>query len=190
MTTTLIVPGLNGSGPDHWQNWFELHVADCIRVIQSDWKTPHLATWSHAVSRDLRRSPGRVFLVAHSFGVLAAADSAIRFPERIAGAMLVAPADPKKFHFDSQILRHRLSFPSLLVASRNDKWMSFERAHRWAETWGSQLIDAGHAGHINAKSGYGPWPEGISLYEKLRTPVSHSGAFRRNDDILLELGEI
>ena len=37
MDTTLIVPGLHGSGPDHWQSWFERRIPNCVRVVQSDW---------------------------------------------------------------------------------------------------------------------------------------------------------
>ena len=36
MDTTLIVPGLNGSGPDHWQTWFERQLPDCIRVMHHE----------------------------------------------------------------------------------------------------------------------------------------------------------
>ena len=30
--TTLIVPGLHGSGPAHWQTWFETQVPGALRV--------------------------------------------------------------------------------------------------------------------------------------------------------------
>ena len=42
MDTTLIVPGLHGSGPEHWQSWFERHIDNCVRVVQSEVR--HLAT--------------------------------------------------------------------------------------------------------------------------------------------------
>ena len=32
MDTTLIVPGLHGSGADHWQTWFEQKLPDAVRV--------------------------------------------------------------------------------------------------------------------------------------------------------------
>ncbi|MBC7832417.1 MAG: alpha/beta hydrolase, partial [Hyphomicrobium sp.] len=46
MDPTLIVPGLHGSGPDHWQSWFERQIPNCVRVIQGDWASPNLQLWS------------------------------------------------------------------------------------------------------------------------------------------------
>jgi hypothetical protein len=60
-----------------------------------------------------------------------------------------------------------LPFPTIVVASRNDPTVSFNRARFLAESWGSEFIDLGAAGHINEKSGYGLWPEGHELVERL-----------------------
>jgi predicted alpha/beta hydrolase family esterase len=60
--------------------------------------------------------------------------------------------------------RDPLPFPSLTVASRNDPFGSFEHADDIASAWGSLLVDAGYAGHINAESGHGPWPEGTMVF--------------------------
>jgi predicted alpha/beta hydrolase family esterase len=168
MTTTLIVPGLNSSGPDHWQTWFEDQLSDSIRVIQRDWKDANLPEWSSRMRREISRNPGRFFIVAHSFGVLAAVQAAQDHSERIAGALLVAPADPTKFRVSDFLPSKPLTFPSVLVASTNDPWMSLERAALWADRWGSDLVHLGAAGHINAESGYGPWPEGLILFDRVR----------------------
>ena len=105
MDTTLIVPGLHGSGPDHWQSWFERKIANCVRVVQSDWSTPNLPQWSAKLRRELNRVPGRVWIVAHSFGCLAAVQTAFDYSERISGLMLVAPADPARFGLQDVIAR-------------------------------------------------------------------------------------
>src|SRR5262245_43685168 len=97
MTTTLIVPGLDGSEPTHWQSWLERQVPNSRRVVQSDWSDPDLPRWSARLRSELSRTPGRVFVVAHSFGCLAAALTAFDCRELVAGAMLVAPADPERF---------------------------------------------------------------------------------------------
>jgi hypothetical protein len=60
--------------------------------------------------------------------------------------------------------RDPLPFPSLLVASRSDPYCTFERAEDFAYAWGSALLDAGDAGHVNIASGYGPWPEGLMRF--------------------------
>jgi pimeloyl-ACP methyl ester carboxylesterase len=55
---------------------------------------PH---WDQAVRDGIDQAPGPVWLVAHSFGCLAAVLAASSRPERVAGLMLVAPADPERF---------------------------------------------------------------------------------------------
>jgi len=192
MTTTLIVPGLGDSGPDHWQSWIELRAPGAVRAIQPNWHHPYLPHWSHTVARELRRSPGPAIVVAHSFGVLAAVTAADEHPELIASALLVAPADPEQFQLTGEVPQARLPYPSILVASRNDKWMSYEAAGALAEAWGSTLFDAGHAGHINPKSGYGPWPVGLALLDQLKGEATtrRDQLARRKDDFFIELGEI
>lgn len=168
MTTTLIVPGLNSSGPAHWQSWFEAHVPGTIRVIQADWNKANLSDWSAKVRRDITRTPGRLFIVAHSFGVLAAVQAAADHAQRIAGALLVAPADPAKFGVDELLPQGPLPFASVVVGSTNDPWMTLERAAHWADRWAADFVNLGAVGHVNIESGFGPWPEGLALYERLR----------------------
>jgi hypothetical protein len=173
MTTTLIIPGLHSSGPDHWQTWFEEQLPATVRVIQSDWDKPDLTIWSARVRRDIHRNPGRHIVVAHSFGVLAAVYAGAREPDRIAGALLVAPADPEKFRAAGELPRDPLPFPAVVVASSNDPWMTLWKAADWADRWGADFVNLGDAGHINAESGFGPWPEGLSLLERLRRRSQH-----------------
>jgi len=56
-----------------------------------------------------------------------------------------------------------LPFPSLVVASSEDPYIALERAEYFARCWGSELVNIGPAGHINAASGYGKWAEGVEL---------------------------
>ena len=53
------------------------------------------------------------------------------------------------------------------MASHDDPYCSFARAQSFAAAWGSTLVDAGAAGHINADSGLGDWPQGQALLNKL-----------------------
>ncbi|HSD37255.1 MAG TPA: alpha/beta hydrolase [Rhodocyclaceae bacterium] len=168
MSTVLIIPGLHGSGPAHWQTWFEGQVADCVRVEQGDWSSPQLTRWAGSVRQQLDRAKGHVWIVAHSFGCLAAAHAAWDYRDRIAGAMFVAPADPDKFEVTSIIPNEQLGFPSVVVSSSNDPWVRLMRAAWLADTWGSRFINIGAAGHINTDAGFGPWPEGLLIFEQLR----------------------
>lgn len=165
--STLIVPGLNSSGAAHWQTWFEKQIPGAVRVVQRDWKSADLAAWASRVRREISRRPGRILIVAHSFGALAAAQAADDHRHRIAGALFVAPADPDKFGVAALLPQGPLDFPAILVASANDPWLSIERAAGLAATWNADFVSVGAAGHINAESGYGPWPGGLRLLQRL-----------------------
>ena len=56
-----------------------------------------------------------------------------------------------------------LPFRSVLLASHTDPYCSFQRAQALAAHWGSSFIDWGDAGHLNAESGLGAWPQGHDL---------------------------
>jgi len=183
LPTVLTVPGLDNSGPDHWQSLWEDLLADCHRVDMGDWSSPRREAWVERLDRRIDAQKGPAVLVAHSLGCLAVAWWAHRRWQvvrrhTILGALLVAPPCTERGAASSRIADFRptprtpLPFPSLLVASRNDPCAGFEASSALAEAWGSQLVDAGQAGHINADSGLGVWPEGLSLLEGLMTSVS------------------
>lgn len=175
--TTLIVPGFHGSGPLHWQTWIEERLPGAQRVRGIDWEQPVLARWAATVRDEIDAAPHAVWLVAHSFGCLASVVAATDRPDKVAGALLVAPADPQRFGplglrtagagADESIADWlpdtALECPSTLVASSSDPWLRLENAAVWAERWGSRLIDIGDAGHINTEAGFGPWPFGLEL---------------------------
>lgn len=172
MDKVLIVPGLRNSGPRHWQSWFETVLPNTQRVEQADWERPCLSDWAARVRHAIDTVDEPLWLVAHSFGCLATVTAGLVRGERIRGALLVAPADPDRFGEPTVLLEERLPFPSLVVASNNDPWVSSSIAERWAQQWGSDFIDIGRAGHINVDSGHGSWPEGLQLFERLRNAAS------------------
>ncbi|MGQ0674347.1 MAG: RBBP9/YdeN family alpha/beta hydrolase [Hyphomicrobium sp.] len=171
MTATLIVPGLKSSGPDHWQTWLEHRIPGSVRVIQRDWSHADLPEWSNRVRRQIDRIPGRIVIVAHSFGVLAAVAATHEISDAIAGALFVAPADPARLGLEDQVPKHPLPYRSIVVASTNDPWMTLSRAVHWASRWGSDVVNLGPVGHINAEAGFGPWPEGLTLLDRLRHSI-------------------
>jgi predicted alpha/beta hydrolase family esterase len=168
MAKTLIVPGLRNSGPTHWQSWFETQLPDTHRVEQADWERPRIFEWSARVCEEIDAIGEAVWIVAHSFGCLATVSAAFERPDRILGALLVAPADPQRFGEPTARLENELQFPSLVVASTNDPWVRASVAEYWAGQWGSEHLSVGEAGHINVDSGHGPWPEGLRLFEQLQ----------------------
>ena len=102
-----------------------------------------------------------------------------QFRNRISGAFLVAPPDvendairPRHLMTFGPYPRDPLPFPSVVVASRDDAFSSLESAEDIAGAWGSLFIDAGEAGHINADSGHGPWPEGLLTFGKFMSRLT------------------
>lgn len=168
MATTLIVPGLRNSGPTHWQTWFETQLPGSRRVEQDDWEKPRLADWAARVRQQIEAVDDELWIVAHSFGCLASVAAGLARPQRIRGALLVAPADPERFGEPTARIEAQLPFPSLVVASSNDPWVKASVAERWARQWGSDFLNIGAAGHINVDSGHGPWPQGLGLFEQLQ----------------------
>ena len=112
-------------------------------------------------------------VVAHSLGVPTFIQAIPQFRKPVAGAFLVAPPDvanpairPRHLMTFGPYPRDPLPFPSITIASKNDPYCAPEVAEDIAAAWGSLYVDAGEAGHINADSGFGPWPEGSMAFAK------------------------
>lgn len=175
--TILTVPGLGGSGPSHWQTLWEEARPDTVRVELGMWNAPHRNAWVTKLDQSIRAARAPVVLAAHSLGCLAVAWWAelTRQPYGwpVAGALLVAPADVDRADVRPELATFGptpptpLPFPSIVVASRDDPWISIERAHSLAVGWGSHFVDAGHQGHLNAASGIGWWQEGQELLDRV-----------------------
>lgn len=182
-TTTLILPGLSSSGPDHWQSHWERADSTCVRVQQLEWDAPRCADWVLALERAVRGCDGDVVLVGHSSSCAMVAHWAhattAGMLARVRGALLVAPSDPEGAHYPAApsgfapVPLETLPFRSIVVASNDDMYVSLERARAYATAWNSEFVDVGAAGHINAASGHGPWPDGVALLNQLRQPNDH-----------------
>jgi predicted alpha/beta hydrolase family esterase len=179
----LIIPGLGGSGPDHWQSRWAQKLSTARVVEQEDWLNPTRDAWVKAIRREIESSARPVALVGHSLGCIAAASAIAETPARdkIAMAFLVAPPDPDAPAlpegsidpgFKEKAPQAALGVPGVIIASRNDAFADYSFAERLAFLWGLDLADAGDAGHINAESGHGPWPEGLMRLAGLFSRIS------------------
>jgi predicted alpha/beta hydrolase family esterase len=170
----IIVPGWRNSGPEHWQSHWERSLPHAVRVRQDDWENPDREAWIGTLAASVELSPWPVLLVAHSLGCVTATALPPALHNRIAAALLVAPADverpgaPPCLAAFAPIAGRPLPFQSVVVASDNDPYCGVARASHFAEQWGSRLVILSGAGHINAESGHGPWPEGLKLLRALR----------------------
>lgn len=174
MTHYLIIPGLGNSGPAHWQTWFEKTIPNCKRIEQKEWDSPALTDWLMAIDHAVAAlDPSSVVLIGHSLGCSTIAHWAEHSGKIIKGAMLVAPSDIEAPAYTfpatgfTPIPLNKLPFKTIVVASNNDVWVSAERARYFANCWGSDYINIGDAGHINADAGFGPWEEGVSILKRL-----------------------
>lgn len=173
-TPILILPGYGDSGPDHWQSHWERDEPTFRRVAQDDWLMPRLRDWLATLDRYIRECDAPPVLAAHSLSCSLVARWATRPTAPVRGALLVAPADvdspdhtPDEVRSFSPIPLVPLPFPSIVVASTDDPFVTPARAAAFARAWGSRLVTLPNAAHINADAGYGPWPEGRRLLADL-----------------------
>jgi len=171
----LTVPGLFGSGAEHWQTLWEREHPEIVRVEQDDWERPRLEAWIGTLEQAVSSVGSRPLLVAHSLGVALVAHWASRSDARVRAALLVAPADVDARDRTPDLVRgfapmplRPLPFPSIVVASDDDPYVAVERAAYFADCWRSRLVRVGELGHINAESKLGHWPRGLALLDQLR----------------------
>lgn len=170
----LIVPGWKGSGPQHWQSRWQARLPRATRVEQDDWESPTRSAWVAALSEAIENASRPPLLIAHSLGCITVAHLPLAIRQHIAGALLVAPADverdgaPAVLRDFAPVPTVPLPFPSIVVASTDDPYCSPARAQAFAANWGSDLVMAPDAGHLNEASGLGDWPEGLRLLTSLR----------------------
>ena len=186
----LTVPGLEGSGPDHWQTRWERERGDCLRVEMGCWTDPDPRIWVERLDEAVRGHQHRsILLVAHSLGCQAVAWWGRLFgcggDRRVLGALLVAPPDVERSP-DPRIRRFgpmptlALPVPALLVASRNDPHSGIDRSEHMAARLGAEFLDIGMAGHINAASRLGSWSEGQRLVDALAARLRTGSATTRS----------
>ena len=176
--TTLILPGINNSGPDHWQSrWEKLHPA-FRRVNQDEWDAPRCTEWVRRLDDVIASSWDDIVLVAHSSACALVAhwtkQATPSQAAKIRGALLVAPSDPNGPNYPkgpsgfAPVPLIALPFPSIVVASTNDKYVTVDRAREYATAWHSRFVVIENAGHINSASGLGDWPQGLVLLKELQ----------------------
>jgi predicted alpha/beta hydrolase family esterase len=170
----LILPGYGNSGPGHWQSLWEASSPALRRVAQRDWLEPRLEDWLAELDRAVAACATPPVLVAHSLACALVAHWVRHGGSGARGALLVAPSDVDALAMVLDAVQSfapmpavRLPFPSIVVASDDDIYMTAERAQAFARAWGSRFVALSGAGHINADAGFGEWPEGLALLDEL-----------------------
>lgn len=167
--TMLTLPGLYNSGEKHWQTHWERAFGDFQRVEQQEWDTPVCDDWVETLERAVAAAPGEVVLVAHSLACTLVAKWAEKYPRRIKGAFLVAPSDTEADSYPEGTTGFTpmpllpLPFPSHVVVSHGDHYVTVARATAFADAWGSELTVLDGLGHIGSDSDLKMWQQGLAL---------------------------
>ena len=170
--TVLIVHGLGGSGPDHWQTWLRQrllgHGVPVSYLDLPDPDRPKLGSWLGALEGELARlGPTGLAVACHSLGAVTwlhlAARSERRLAERV---LLVAPPSagatvPEISEFvpaplDSAAVARAAGSTRVVCAATGDPYRP-EGPERY-EPLGVPIDVIEGGGHLNTDAGYGPWP--------------------------------
>ncbi len=169
----LIAPGFGSSGPNHWQTLWQKENPEFIRIEQKSWFEPVAEEWIESIERQVSQLGPDSIIVAHSLACVALVLWARRTNLKIKGALLIAPADTESPEFKltttgfSAIPKEALPFKSIVISSTDDPFCNIERAREFASVWGSQFVNIGAKGHINAESNIGAWHEGRFFLEAI-----------------------
>jgi predicted alpha/beta hydrolase family esterase len=177
----VVVSGLSPVESDPWQAWLEVRFphATWVRPLDGDW--PDLDRWSARIDEALAQGVAnrqRVVL-AHGFGALAVMRHATRGALAPSAAILVTPAQPRRFGQDAGTLGHPLPYPGTLLAPQGgahaeSPWLQDEDAGTWAQRWGCRLVDAGRGPvpHLHAVAGATPpWPQAEAVIASHMAPL-------------------
>ena len=160
----LILHGYEGSGPDHWQTWLagRLRAAghEVAYPALPDPYRPRFERWLRVL--DAERTPGDV-VICHSAGCCLWLHHRARGGPPAARALLVAPPLPEPMlpaiaGFYPVPLAHGIGAEARVVCSDADPWCPPGATAAFAEPLGVPVDVLPGAGHINAESGFGPWP--------------------------------
>lgn len=171
----LLVHGMTGAGPWHWQQWLAAQLSE--RGVEVELPTlpdadrPVLDEWLPVLRERLEAVPADAELVvaAHSCGVAlwlhhaATIEPDARRADRV---LLVAPPDPAWRNPDEDVMPYPADARSLrraagvtrLVAGTGDPYLPMRSAHALAEALQVELDVIAGGEHLNTDAGYGPWP--------------------------------
>ena len=174
----LAIPGRGNSKSDHWMSHWCRAFPNSSRVLQAEWDRPDPDDWIARVDAAIAGAPRRVVLLAHSLAVATTVKWAAQASEaqlsKVAAAFLVAASNVEDPDPSFDLIRpfapmplKRLPFPALVVASRTDPRVTFDKAREFAAAWGADFADAGDLGHMGNEAKLGVWPAGLLLLGRL-----------------------
>jgi uncharacterized protein len=169
----LIIHGLGGSGPDHWQTWLAHELKQSNHPVYyptfSNFHSPNKTVWLDELTATMKAIPenNNLTVITHSLGCILWLHYAKSQNKQLAKrVILVAPPSPeiilseaKSFYPVPIEVKHlkRTAEEILFVHSTNDPYCSMVDAKNYLNL-GLPSITIQDAGHINPESGHGKWP--------------------------------
>ena len=168
----LILHGLGGSGPEHWQTWLAARLHDRgVSVSYPDLPepdAPKLIPWLEALTAAVSRSgPDGLVVVCHSLAAVAWLHLASRSEGRLADrVLLVAPPSAgagveeiSEFFpapFEPEAVARTAAETRVVCSATGDPYRP-EGPELFAPL-GVPIDVIADGGHLNTDAGYGPWP--------------------------------
>jgi predicted alpha/beta hydrolase family esterase len=161
----LILHGLEGSGPEHWQTWLAERLRgrglDVRYPGLPDAGAPRLDAWLEALAAELAVLPrASTTVLCHSLGSLLWLHHE---GEPVGRELLVAPPQPDEevppaVGFRPVPAPRSAARETRFVCSTDDPWCPPGRSQALADAVDAPVDWLVNAGHVNADAGFGPWP--------------------------------
>lgn len=176
----ITVPGLNGSGADHWHTHWEREFPSLKRVEQEDWDHPDMQTWVDRLEKTLLMYQDKpIILIGHSLGCGTIVHAVNQGKVKgVTAAFLVAMPDidredfPKECVGFSPVPKLELPFYSVMIGSEDDPYISIDVLKDWAKILRCEFINVGLRGHIGTAANLGEWEEGQLLFDSFLDKVN------------------
>ena len=168
----LILHGLEGSGPGHWQTWLagRLRAADAQVAYPDlpDADRPELRSWLDALARELDALASPPVVLCHSLACVLWLHHAAAGGALASRLLLVAPPSPESeleplqsflpAPLDAGALRASAPEGVRMVCSDDDPYCP-EGAQRAYAALDVETDVLSGRGHLNPDAGLGPWPQ-------------------------------
>jgi predicted alpha/beta hydrolase family esterase len=166
----LILHGLEGSGPDHWQTWLAAQLrARGERVAYPDLSDPfdpQPDRWLAELRAELAVMVGQRVVLCHSLGCLLWLLHAREGGDAVERVLLVAPPCTDEL---PAVVRFRpdgvtadqvraAAGSTRMLCSDADPYCPAGAAARFGEPLELDYAVVAGGGHLNTDAGYGPWP--------------------------------
>jgi uncharacterized protein len=167
----VLLHGLDGSGPEHWQTWLAQRLADAGEDVRfpdlPDAADPDPRVWDDVVAAELTAGGPESTVLCHSLACLTWLRLASAADRRLAGRVaLVAPPHTSEVPAVVRFKPARLMPKAIHVAAGETRivWAPDDPycPGGAAKAWGAPLRISGdridRGAHLNTDAGYGPWP--------------------------------